>query len=134
MKMNPFEMGIANYYCFLPGKICKKAKYRENWSMSKNSNVFQIKYREKFALMYRTRVRTLCLNWIVSFIYGLVRSGIFLRSLLTNVNWIKEFLAGVCSIYAIHSRNIFSNSSLFGATIFQIYEVKSATMFQGWLY
>ena len=62
--------------------------------MSKNSNVFQIKYREKFALMYRTRVRTLCLNWIVSFIYGLVRSGIFLRSLLTNVNWIKEFLAG----------------------------------------
>ena len=34
-------------------------------------------------------------------------------------------------IYAIHSRTIFSNFSLFGATIFQIYEVKSATMFQG---
>ena len=34
-------------------------------------------------------------------------------------------------IYAIHSRTSFSYFSLFGATIFQVYEVKSATMFRG---
>ena len=105
MKMNPIEMGIAALKLLLFSSrknLQKKEKYRENWSMSKNSNVFQIKYREKFALMYRTRVRTLCLNWIVSFIYGLVRSGIFLRSLLTNVNWIKEFLAGMSKVSEIY--------------------------------
>ena len=34
-------------------------------------------------------------------------------------------------IYAMHSRTIFSNISLFDATIFQIYEAKSATIFRG---
>ena len=40
-------------------------------------------------------------------------------------------MAKVQQVYrklAIHSRTIFSNFSLFWATIFQIYEVKSATM------
>ena len=32
--------------------------------------------------------------------------------------------------YAKGSHTIFSNFSLFGATIFQIYEVKSATMYR----
>ena len=43
-------------------------------------------------------------------------------------------MAKVQQVYrklAIHSRTIFSNFSLFWATIFQIHEVKSATIFQG---
>ena len=60
--------------------------------------------------------------------------------LCINRNGLKFFylplllFSGVCRTLAIHSCTTFSNFSLFLAAIFQIYEVKSATIFRGRLY
>ena len=47
-----------------------------------------------------------------------------------GIIYCKYILRGYC-FYAIHSRTIFFNFSLFGAAIFKIYEVKSVTFFRG---
>ena len=75
-------------------------------------------------------VGTRCLNLNQQLITG-EESG-FLSSLHPTQSQVSLWKASndYCN-WVIHSRTIFSNFSLFGATIYQLYEVKSATIFRG---